>query len=307
MKSLYLIAVLIVLCSPSISCKKDEPADAISVDAQVIMDLQYGADAKQKMDVYLPANRNSATPVVVMLHGGGFVAGDRKEISDRAKMLSERGFAVINMSYRLVNIDGVLNNPIVHKPSPVKIADQLADIQAAVGVAVGKQSEWNVSSTKWAIAGHSAGATLALLYAYGDKNTDKRVKVAANWAGATTFAFSDESEVKLLDPQIAEVIYRAVGAEPINANKLAYMAISPYWVANQGKATATINIRPEDNSVADLPDGSKQEYQKFTDLLTSKQVTNKWVEVSGADHGFSKAGNWVKVMDETAAFFKANL
>lgn len=298
---LMIIALLIV----SVSCKKEtnEPSSA----AMTLTEISYGSDGKQKMDVYLPENRSSNTPVIVFIHGGGFVAGDKNEFSSQMKSLSAQGFAVVNVNYRLLDLDGVLSNPMVHKPSSVKIADQLSDVQTAVNFAVSKAGEWNMSADKWAITGHSAGGTLALLYAYGDKNTGKRVKVAGNWAGATTFAFSDESEFQQLDPRLAEVIYRAVGAEPKNANKLAYMAVSPFWVAYQGKAIATINIRPEMNSVSDLPDGSKDLYQQFTDVLNSKSVPNKWVEVAGADHGFSKSGNWDLVISETAVFFKARL
>ncbi|MES3016877.1 MAG: alpha/beta hydrolase [Bacteroidota bacterium] len=297
--------LVIAFLSIFVSCKK-EPKET-NLDATIISELSYGSDSKQKMDVYLPENRGSSTPVIVFIHGGGFVAGDKNEFSAQMKSLSAQGFAVLNVNYRLVDLDGVLTSPIVHKPSTVKIADQLNDVQAAINFAAGKAGEWNISADKWGITGHSAGGTLSLLYAYGDKNTGKRIKVAGNWAGATTFAFSDESEFKLLDPRLVEVIYRAVGAEPVNASKLAYMAVSPYWIANQSKAIATINIRPEDNNVATLPDGSKILYQQFTDVLTSKGVPNKWVEVAGADHGFSKAGNWDQVINETSLFFKSKL
>lgn len=291
-------------CFVLFSCEKDKNNSAA---ARVITDVSFGADAKQTMDVYLPEGRNEQTPVVVMLHGGGFVAGDKAEISARAQQLSAKGFAVLNVNYRLVSIDGVLSNPIVHKPSPVKIADQLNDIQAAVNLAASKTAEWGISADKWGIAGHSAGGTLALLYAYGDKNTGNRVKVAGNWAGATNFAFQNEEEVEALDPRIREIIYRAVGAEPIQANVLAYMAASPLWLAYQGKGKATINIRPESNVVGDLPDGSKAEYQQFTNILNDKGVLNKWVEVAGADHGFSQAGKWELVISETAVFFQGRL
>lgn len=296
--------LFISACIVLFSCRKDEKNVAT---AQVITDVSYGDDAKQKMDIYLPEGRNNQTPVVLMLHGGGFVAGDKAEIAARAQQFSVKGFAVINVNYRLVNVDGVLSNPIVHKPSPIKIADQLNDIQAAVNLAASKAGEWGVSADKWSIAGHSAGATLALLYAYGDKNTDSRIKVAGNWAGATNFAFQNEAEVAALDPRIREIIYRAVGAEPVQANVLAYMAVSPLWVALQGRGRATINIRPESNAVGDLPDGSKAEYEKFTTILNDKGVPNKWVEVAGADHGFSKAGNWELVINETAVFFQSRL
>lgn len=49
------------------------------------------------------------------------------------------------MSYRMVDIDGVLATPLVHKPSAVKIADQLTDIQSAVSVAATHTAAWNVT------------------------------------------------------------------------------------------------------------------------------------------------------------------
>lgn len=300
----HFVAYLFISSCFLLSCKKDKESPAAG---KVITDVSFGDDAKQKMDVYLPEGRNEQTPVVVMLHGGGFVAGDKSEFSARAEQFSAKGFAVLNVNYRLVSVDGILSNPIVHKPSPVKIADQLNDIQAAVNLAASRSGEWGISADKWAIAGHSAGGTLALLYAYGDKNSGNRVKVAGNWAGATNFAFQNEAEVQALDPRIREVIYRAVGAEPVQANVLAYMAASPLWVAYQGRGKATINIRPESNAVGDLPDGSKAEYQQFTNILNDKGVPNKWVEVAGADHGFSQAGKWELVIGETVAFFNTRL
>lgn len=305
MKTLHQIALGMMLLTTVISCKKNESNEPLT--ATVISNLSYGSQANQTVDVYLPAGRSEETPVILLVHGGGFVAGDKQDLATPAQQLSAQGFVVLNLNYRLVDIDGVLSNPMVHKPSAVKISDQLADISAVIAVAASHAGEWKMRTNRWAIAGHSAGATLALLYAYGDKNNDGRISAAGNWAGATTFAFTDESEVKLLDPRLVEVLYRAIGAEARNANKLAYMAASPYWVASQRGGVATINVRPEVNAVGDLPDGSRAEYQKFTDLLNAKSIPNKWVEVAGADHGFSKPGNWDTVTAETSAFFRARL
>lgn len=303
MKNSLTYLFLALLCI-SISCKKDKNE---SFSADTLVDISYGGDIKQKMDVYLPESRTINTPVIVLVHGGGFVAGDKNEFSNQSRILSEKGFVVLNVNYRLVDISGVLDNPIVHKPSNIKISDQLNDIQTAVEFAASKSSEWQMSTEKWAITGHSAGGTLALLYAYGNKNTGKRIKVASNWAGATTFGFNDESEIAAVDPRIAEVLYRAIGAEAKNGNKLAYMAASPFWIAYQGNAIPTINIRPESNEVGNMPDGSFALYQQFTNVLVSKNVPNKWVEVSGADHGFSQPGKWEVVLNETVDFFKMHI
>lgn len=286
-------------------CSKDDKGTVS--EGMVMNDVAYGTDARQKMDVYLPANRSSNTAVIVLLHGGGFVAGDKSDISERAVPLSAKGYAVLNVNHRLVDTSGIFQTPLVHKPSSVRIAEQLQDIKAAVELAAGKAAEWKVSTTRWAIAGHSAGATLAMLYAYTDVNTGGLVKVAANWAGATDFSFQDESQFDLLDPRLVEVYYRAVGYEPVNANKLAYMAVSPYWIVSSGKGAATINIRPENNEVFNIPDVSATLYEAFTNVLTSKNIPNKYLEVKGADHGFGQPGNWDQVINETDIFFRQEL
>ncbi|WP_119080416.1 alpha/beta hydrolase [Chitinophaga alhagiae] len=175
-----------------------------SNDPVILKDMAYGPDARQKMDVYLPSARSANTPVVVFLHGGGFVAGDKADLHAQMQSFSAKGYAVLNVNYRLV-----------------------------------------------------------------------------------------------------EVYYRAIGHEPVNANKLAYMAVSPYWiVASGGSARATINIRPENNEAFNMPDVSKTLCDAFTNALNDKQVPNKHVQVNGADHGFSKPGNWEQVISETDAFFR---
>jgi acetyl esterase/lipase len=306
MKILILQCGLIVSVLLFGSCKKENNHTPVA-EAEVLKEIAYGTDTKQKMDVYLPANRNDETPVIVLLHGGGFAFGDKTAFSEQSQSFSEQGFIVLNINYRLVDADGVMSNPIVHKPSVVKIAEQLKDIDEAVKHAYSMSEEWKMSTSEWCIAGHSAGATLALLYGYGDFNKSRLIKAAANWAGATNFAFNDESEAHLLDPRIVEILYRAVGAEIKNENKLAYMAVSPLWLVLSGKSISTINIRPESNNVADLPDGSKKEYETFTNSLNSKNIVNSMVEIPGADHGFSKPGNWNQVINKTSGFFKSQL
>jgi acetyl esterase/lipase len=277
------------------------------VAERIMMNTAYGTDAAQRMDVYLPADRNAETPVVFVLHGGGFVAGSRTDFDSQSRALMAKGMIVINADYRLVDTTGLLGLPPVHRPSAVRISEQVADVRAAMQLVAQNAGDWIVPTTRWAVVGHSAGATLALLYAYGygGYNNDDRVTVAGNWAGATTLAYSDTIQFQGIDPRIRELYYRAVGAELTNANRLAFMAHSPWWLAFNGQARATINIRPENNVVIG-EDVSAGEYASFTEVLNSKGVKNKFVLVPGADHGFGKPGNWTTVVDETAAYIRAS-
>jgi len=300
--SLFLMAVPLW-----IACTDDGPEPESGLKEERMTNVSYGAHERHQMDVYLPENRSTtSTGMVILIHGGGFVAGDKTHLDDVAAKLMAKGYAVVSINYRLVDITGVLDTPPLHQASDITIHQQLDDVAAAVALAWSKRADWAVNSDKWYIAGHSAGATLAMLHAYGDDNADGRIKAAANWAGVTTFAFNDEAEVELLDPRVKELFYRIVGTEATNQNKLAYMAASPYWVANNTGGVPTINIRPEDNTVGPLPDDSKRQYDSLTALLVSKGSASVHVEISGADHGFGHPGNWDEVIEETVSFFDAH-
>ena len=271
---------------------------------RIVTDVSYGTDSAQRFDVMLPAGRTDTTPVVFVVHGGGFVAGSRAEFEEVSRALFAKGLAVVNLDYRLVDTTGLLTLPPVHQASAVRIAQQVADIRAAIDRVAANAADWKIRTTRWAIVGHSAGGTLALLYTYnfGGYNSDERVTVAGNWAGLTTFDYGDANALANLDPRIKELYFRAIGAELIEANGLAFMAHSPFWLAFNGQARATINIRPEFNVILQLPDVSAAEYASFTSVLNQKGVTNKFVFVPGADHGFGQSGNWQTVVDETSAF-----
>lgn len=299
-----LLFIASVICLSSCEKESREKQQQVAAEAKVILDAAYGENPAQKMDVYLPANRTSSTPVIIVLHGGAFVAGDKSEFSLQSQTLAGKGFAVLNINYRLVNADGLLQLPPLRKESTVKITEQVNDVKSAVNFASAKAGEWIMATSGWGISGHSAGGTIAMLYAYGEDNADKRIRVTANWAGETNFSFEDESQVQLLDPRIAELFQRAVGVKPENKNRPAYMAVSPFWAANSGASIPTINIRPEFNLIFNMPDVSKPQYQAFTAILNAKNVPNKYIEVTGADHNFSKPGNWELVLNETVTFFE---
>ncbi|MCS6929253.1 MAG: carboxylesterase family protein [Saprospiraceae bacterium] len=54
------------------------------------------------LDVYIPAfGRQSRFPLLVVVHGGGFIAGDRREMQGIVHHFASRGYVVANVSYRL--------------------------------------------------------------------------------------------------------------------------------------------------------------------------------------------------------------
>ena len=65
-------------------------------------DIVYGEDAeRQILDVYRPRDKAGVLPVIVSVHGGGWVYGDKERYQYYCMDLACRGFAVVNFTYRL--------------------------------------------------------------------------------------------------------------------------------------------------------------------------------------------------------------
>jgi len=161
------------------SCKKEETPDSdVHYDAAQAYDLSniaYGDDAKQKMDVYLPANRDSiSTKVFVLIHGGGWSAGDKADYT--STMASFKTYypdhAIININYRL----GTVASPGYPK--------QIQDISAALAEI--QRPVYGVSE-QYCLYGGSAGGHLSMLYAYAF-DPGHYVKGVINTVGPTDFS-----------------------------------------------------------------------------------------------------------------------
>ena len=65
-------------------------------------DISYGPDQQWNvLDVYRPKGADTPLPVIVSIHGGGWVYGDKERYQWYCMDLALRGFAVINFTYRL--------------------------------------------------------------------------------------------------------------------------------------------------------------------------------------------------------------
>lgn len=73
------------------------PDDIVRFD-----DIVYGTDAKwQCLDVYRPKDAQGKLPMIVSVHGGGWVYGDKERYQFYCMDLARRGFAVVNYTYHL--------------------------------------------------------------------------------------------------------------------------------------------------------------------------------------------------------------
>lgn len=107
------------------------------------------ADAPDaRMRIYAPTDAASgALPVVLWVHGGGFISSSADTVRDYAILLADAGYLVANLDYTLA--------PTAHYPTPVRQAD------AAVRYLVQHAHEIGADPDRIAIGGDSAGAQIA--------------------------------------------------------------------------------------------------------------------------------------------------
>ncbi|MBW8771339.1 MAG: alpha/beta hydrolase [Gemmatimonadetes bacterium] len=126
---------------------------ALPPNVRVERDVAYGADPKQRFDVYIPAKASHA-PVLFVVHGGGWRRGDkaaRSVVENKVAHWTKAGFIVISTNYRLL-------------PAADPIA-QAGDLALAVAVAQRRLPAWGGDPDRMVLVGHSAGAHLVALLA----------------------------------------------------------------------------------------------------------------------------------------------
>jgi len=163
--------ILILFSLVFSSCKKDDsPEQDMSVTK---LNVSYGTNSQQKMDVYLPATRSTTTTkVMIMIHGGAWNSGDKTDFNEYVDSLKKREptYAIFNINYRLANVSDLF-------PA------QELDVRAAVDFIYNKRQEYKISD-KFVLVGASAGAHLALLQGY-KYSTPVKPKAIIDFFGPT--------------------------------------------------------------------------------------------------------------------------
>jgi len=74
---------------------------SIPEDVTRYLDLPYGEAPMQVLDVYCPKGTDRPLPTIINFHGGGWFYGSKETYSHYCMKLAQRGFTIVNFSYRL--------------------------------------------------------------------------------------------------------------------------------------------------------------------------------------------------------------
>lgn len=99
------------------------------------------------MDVYSPVKEERLLPAVVWIHGGGWLAGDKGQIENFARIVAARGYVVVTVNYSLA--------PGSKYPTP------LYELATALRYLKENAARYQIDASRFFLAGDSAGAQLA--------------------------------------------------------------------------------------------------------------------------------------------------
>jgi predicted esterase len=194
MKQLIKIVMLLTVLS---SCERDETTGIIVSNSMTVnssstytviaeQNVKYGEGLSHqtinstsstimdlKLDVYKPANNSKKKPAILLIHGGGFVGGDKSDVNivNLANYFASRGWVAFSINYRLQGNKGTVptewiqyaqnNVPLTNQSQFLALYPAHRDAKAALRWLIANANQYNIDTNYITVGGGSAGAIMA--------------------------------------------------------------------------------------------------------------------------------------------------
>lgn len=275
MKSKLLVPIFAILIFSCQSKAQENPMMDIFPKGTVLhANLNYNNDTlpKHLLDIYLPQNATKNIPLVVFVHGGGWLSNDKyADIGYMKKTV----FEIVQKGYALASIDYRFSTQAVFPA-------QIQDCNRAVSYLVDHAQEYGLDIERMAVMGFSAGGHLATLMGVSknndipdffmeDSTKDFEFKAVVDFYGpAELILFPGANDAKSPEGLL-------IGAAPLDRPDLAQKA-SPVTYVDQNDPPFLIIHGEKDDLV------SPRQSQLLSSWLTVKGVKNEMILVKDAPH-----------------------
>lgn len=160
--------IFVCLLTLSVSAQSRYQDSVYTVNVATHTYAEKASDSLQ-LDLYIPDdNRETARPLLLYVHGGGFSGGQRNGsgIDRFCRAIAARGYAVATISYTLVMKGQSFgcDQPAPNKIETFRLTGQ--DVARATRFLLNEQGRFGIDPTKVVLAGSSAGAEAILHTAY---------------------------------------------------------------------------------------------------------------------------------------------
>lgn len=156
--TLLLVAATTVYCAtPNAESQKQTTVvrkkDVLDIESieNKVLDIKYAnLSEAQKLDIYFPKIKKEKYPVIVFVHGGAWISGDKRENFSLPILRGlEEGYAVASVNYRL--------------STEATFPAAIEDVKASVRFLRANADKYNLDTDHITIFGRSSGAGLATL------------------------------------------------------------------------------------------------------------------------------------------------
>jgi acetyl esterase/lipase len=155
-------------------------------------DLPYAENSPaQRLDIYLPESGEGPFPVIISIHGGAFMIGDKSDMQLKPMLEGlQRGYAVVSINYRMSD-----------ETTAPKLIN---DVKAAIRWVRANAQKYKMNANKIAVWGGSAGGHLSSLagtsgdvkeledLTMGNPKESSRVQAVVDWFGPINFLTMDD-------------------------------------------------------------------------------------------------------------------
>ncbi len=141
-------------------------------DDLTMMEEQQQAELTIYMDVVVPPNASihSRQPLMVLIHGGGFLQGSKIGLTNNTLSYASAGYVSATVNYRLTE-DNYLDADL----RTLAVLHALEDVQNAIRFLKANAEIFYIDTTRIAVSGGSAGGGLSLALALGADEIDELV------------------------------------------------------------------------------------------------------------------------------------
>jgi acetyl esterase/lipase len=258
--------------------------------------IAYNSDTLQKhlLDIYLPAGASGKIPLVILIHGGGWLVNDKyADIGYMKKTVAE----IVSSGFALASIDYRFSTQAVFPA-------QLQDCNRAVSFLYENADKYGLDKNRFALMGFSAGGHLASLLGLSKNNN-----VASMFMPGTNKSFNIKAVVDFYGP--AELILFPgadndkspeailIGAAPLDRPDLA-RAASPVTYVDKNDPPFLIIHGEKDDLV------SPKQSRLLKAWLSTAGVQNELIIVKDAPH-FGVMFDTDDVRSKVISFLKKQL
>ncbi|SKC83755.1 alpha/beta hydrolase [Ohtaekwangia koreensis] len=264
MKNSFQFLLLLFVIVTQGSCQTNPVIDAFPQGTILHGNINYNGDnlSKHTLDIYIPANAKGKLPLVIFIHGGGWLSNDKyADIGYMKKTVAE----IVNSGFALASIDYRFSTQAVFPA-------QIQDCNRAVSFLYDNADKYSLDKSRFAVMGFSAGGHLATLLGL-SKNDD----IKSFFIPGTSKAFNFKGVVDFYGPTDLLLF---PGSDNEKSPEGILIGAAPLTRPDLAKVASPITYVDKNDPPFLIIHGEKD------DLVSTKQsyLLNAWLNVVGVQN-----------------------